>query len=84
MFRQRNPTYKPKFKDFEILELIGEGSFGRVFKVKHKDSGGQVMAMKAMKKSQLIQNHQVKYAVSESNIMQKLNHPYLIKLYYSF
>ena len=27
------------FKDFEFLELIGEGSFGRVFKCKKKDTG---------------------------------------------
>lgn len=31
-------SFKPKFKDFEILELIGEGSFGRVFRVKLKDT----------------------------------------------
>lgn len=45
-----------KFKDFEILEMIGEGSFGRVFKVKKRDSG-QILAMKAMKKQYLISNN---------------------------
>lgn len=53
------------FKDFEILEMIGEGSFGRVFKVKRK-SNGELLAMKAMKKSYLIMNNQIKYAVSEA------------------
>jgi hypothetical protein len=48
-------SYRPLFNDFEVLATIGEGSFGRVFKVKHKDSG-VVMAMKAMKKQQLVQN----------------------------
>lgn len=28
-----------KFKDFDVLDLIGEGSFGRVFKVKKRDNG---------------------------------------------
>ena len=37
------------FKDFEILESIGEGSFGRVFKCKKK-SNGQLLALKVMKK----------------------------------
>jgi hypothetical protein len=37
------------FKDFEILETIGEGSFGRVFKCKKK-SNGQLLALKVMKK----------------------------------
>lgn len=37
------------FKDFEILESIGEGSFGRVFKCKKKNNG-QLLALKVMKK----------------------------------
>ena len=28
-----------QFKDFEILESIGEGSFGRVFKARKRDNG---------------------------------------------
>jgi serine/threonine protein kinase len=76
-------SYKPKFKDFEVLEMIGEGSFGKVFKVQHKDSK-LVLAAKAMKKQFLIQNQQIKYAVSESKIMQTLDHPYLLKLIYAF
>ena len=28
-----------RFKDFDILELIGEGSFGRVFKCRKRDNG---------------------------------------------
>jgi len=43
-----------KFADFEVIELIGEGSFGRVFKVKKRDTG-RIYAMKSMKKSLLIQ-----------------------------
>ena len=48
LFNASEP-YHPQFKDFDIIERIGEGAFGRVFKVKHRDSG-LVMAMKTMKK----------------------------------
>ena len=37
------------FKDFDILEVIGEGSFGRVYKCKKRESG-QILALKVMKK----------------------------------
>ena len=71
------------FKDFDILEVIGEGSFGRVYKCKKRDSG-QILALKVMKKQYLISNHQIKYAVSEAQIMKTLDHPYLLKLIYAF
>ena len=38
-----------QFKDFDILENLGEGSFGRVFKCKKRDNG-QILALKVMKK----------------------------------
>ena len=72
-----------QFKDFEFIEIIGEGSFGRVFKCKKKETE-QVLAIKVMKKQYLISNHQIKYAVSEAQIMKNLNHPYLLKLLYTF
>ena len=37
-----------------------------------------------MKKQFLINNNQVKYAVSEANIMKSLDHPYILKLIFSF
>lgn len=40
--------------------------------------------MKAMKKSFLIMNNQIKYAVSEAQIMKELVHPYILKLNYAF
>ena len=52
---QLGASYQPFFRDFEVLEMIGEGSFGRVFKARHRDSG-ILMAMKAMKKQFLVQN----------------------------
>jgi len=54
-----------KFSDFEIMQQLGEGSFGKVFKVKKRDTD-MVYAMKSMSKKQLITNNQVRYAVTEA------------------
>jgi len=72
-----------QFKDFDIIEIIGQGSFGRVFKGRKKDDGA-IFALKVMKKQDLISNNQVKYAVSEASIMKTLDHPYILKLVFSF
>jgi serine/threonine protein kinase len=40
---------KIQFKDFDIIEVIGEGSFGRVYKGQRKDTG-DIFALKVMKK----------------------------------
>ena len=59
-------TPKPVFfRDFKIIEVLGEGSFGKVFKVQKIDSG-KMYAMKSMKKQTLINNNQIRYAVTEA------------------
>jgi len=40
--------------------------------------------MKSMKKQYLISNNQIKYAVSEAEIMKDLDHPYVLRLSYTF
>jgi hypothetical protein len=51
---ERDLDGKPvQLSDFEILECVGEGSFGKVFKVRNKNNL-KVFAMKAMKKQKLI------------------------------
>ena len=40
--------------------------------------------MKVLNKVELIKNTQLKYAVSEANIMKRTSHPFIIKLDYAF
>lgn len=63
--------------------MIGEGSFGKVFRVRKK-SNSAIYAMKSMKKSTLIQDNQIRYAVTEAQIMKEMDHPYVLKLMYTF
>ena len=72
-----------RFADFRVLKQLGEGSFGRVFRVQKKDTQ-QHYAMKTMKKQTLISNGQIRYAVTEAQIMKELDHPYVLKLEHCF
>jgi protein kinase X len=65
--------------------MIGEGTFGRVFRAFLKsDPHRKPYAMKVLKKSFLIKNKHLKYAVSEASIMQKTHHPFVVGMDYSF
>ena len=54
-----------------------------MFKVKKRDNG-IIYAMKSMSKKQLINNNQVRYAVTEAQIMKQLDHSYVLRLMYTF
>ena len=71
------------FKSFEIQEVLGQGTFGKVFKVKKIDTGA-IYAMKVLKKSVLARNKHLKYAITEWNVLKRADHPYIIRLHYSF
>ena len=71
------------FKSFEILDLLGHGAFGKVFKCRRKELD-KVYAMKVLKKAFLYRNKHLKYAITECNILKHAEHPFVIKMHYSF
>ena len=71
------------FKSFTILDEVGSGSFGKVYKVIKNDTK-QVFALKQLNKEYLIKQKQLKYAIGECKILAYLNHPFIIKMNYAF
>ncbi|MCQ2818758.1 MAG: serine/threonine-protein kinase [archaeon] len=68
---------------FEILDLLGQGSFGKVYKVKLKETG-EIYAMKELDKKYLMESQQLKYAITECNVLKTVSHPFILRLHYSF
>ena len=62
---------------YEILKKLGEGSYGKTYKVKNKDSS-DIRAMKQMDKGKIPDMNLFK---NEINIMSILDHPNILKLY---
>jgi serum/glucocorticoid-regulated kinase 2 len=73
----------PSLDDFELLRLIGTGSFAKVLLVRHKDTG-QLFAMKVLKKEELFRRNQIDHTKTERLILATLRHPFMVKLRYSF
>ena len=55
-------------KDFEMISVIGKGSYGKVMLVKKKDTG-QLYALKVLKKAEIIRRNQVEHTMTERRIL---------------
>ncbi|XP_059570831.1 ribosomal protein S6 kinase alpha-2 isoform X1 [Alligator mississippiensis] len=70
---------------FELLKVLGQGSYGKVFlvrKIKGSDAG-QLYAMKVLKKATLKVWDRVRSKM-ERDILAEVNHPFIVKLHYAF
>ena len=68
---------------FEVLEEIGSGSFGKVYKIKAKGYS-HLFALKCLNKSLLQQQNQLAYALEENRLLKTLDHPFIVKQFHSF
>ena len=75
--------HEPKKSDFNIIKELGMGSYGTVYLVSHKKTKAKY-ALKAIDKT-VPENLEEKAAFNrEVEIMYKLNHPNIVKLYGHF
>ncbi|RMX63633.1 hypothetical protein DD238_007775 [Peronospora effusa] len=69
-------------QDFEMLSVLGKGSFGAVMLVRFKKDG-RVFALKIIKKNNMDQAD-VQNAMEERQILQRIHHPYICGLVFAF
>jgi len=73
------------FKDFDLKATVGTGTFGRVRVVKIKGSTDRTpLALKIMKKSEVIRLKQVEHVKAEVGILAKIEHPFIVNLLTKF
>lgn len=72
------------FKYYEKLDVLGEGSFGVVFRVAHKQTGF-IRAMKIIDKQSAALDHDSETSlINEINILKTLDHPNILKVFEYF
>ena len=77
--KDKDKPKKVKLSDFEKLQTVGLGSFGRVRLCRYKKND-KVYVMKILKKMEIIKQKQVDHVFSEFNILSVLNHPFIVQL----
>uniref|UniRef100_A0A915AEL2 non-specific serine/threonine protein kinase n=1 Tax=Parascaris univalens TaxID=6257 RepID=A0A915AEL2_PARUN len=76
---------KANASQFELLKVLGQGSFGKVFlvrKVRGRDAG-TLYAMKVLKKATLKVRDRMRTKM-ERNILAQIHHPFIVRLHYAF
>ncbi|KAK9494069.1 kinase-like domain-containing protein [Lipomyces doorenjongii] len=72
--------------DFQILRLIGKGTFGQVYQVRKKDTD-RIYAMKVLSKKVIVQKKEVAHTIGERNILVRTataDSPFIVGLKFSF
>ena len=71
-----------KESDFIKLSRLGNGSYGQVFKAKHKETN-KIYAIKEINKAKLIKENKYYQAIIENEMLKVCNHPNIVK-YFGF
>jgi len=69
--------------DFQIIRVIGRGTYGKVQLVK-EIATGKHFALKTMSKRLLAESDQVEQTLTERNVLLKTAHPFLVSAHYTF
>ncbi|XP_043567580.1 3-phosphoinositide-dependent protein kinase 1-like isoform X2 [Chiloscyllium plagiosum] len=79
-------TQQPRKKrpeDFKFGKILGEGSFSTVVLAREQATGKEY-AIKILEKRHIIKENKVPYVTRERDIMSRLDHPFFVKLYFTF
>lgn len=69
--------------DFNFMEAIGEGGYGRVWRVEHLKTRG-IFAMKEMSKALIIMKKSVENVFNELKILTSLKSPFIANMAFAF
>lgn len=74
---------KLKIDDFELLKVVGKGSFGKVMQVRKKDTH-RIYALKTIRKAHIISRSEVTHTLAERSVLAQINNPFIVPLKFSF
>ena len=82
-YQSKDFKSKVTLNDFQIVKLLGKGAFGKVLLV-YNEELKKYFAMKTLRKDYIKKNQQTKHTKEERKILEKIDYPFISKLYYAF
>mmetsp|Transcript_50543 Transcript_50543/g.130273 ORF Transcript_50543/g.130273 Transcript_50543/m.130273 type:complete len:160 (-) Transcript_50543:1312-1791(-) len=86
-------------EDFQLLKVLGDGGYGRVFLAKRKETE-EIFAIKIMRKKvrsflfadvepylllkMLMRKDRIRHVKSEREVLESVDHPFIIRLRHAF
>jgi len=83
IFSRRKDIKEVHLEDFNVLKVLGRGSFGKVCLVEYLQTK-TIYAMKSLKKDVLIDQDQIENTLLEKKILMSLEHPFLVGMIFCF
>uniref|UniRef100_A0A8C5RWK2 3-phosphoinositide-dependent protein kinase 1 n=1 Tax=Laticauda laticaudata TaxID=8630 RepID=A0A8C5RWK2_LATLA len=74
---------KKRPEDFKFGKILGEGSFSTVVLARELSTSREY-AIKILEKRHIIKENKVPYVTRERDVMSRLDHPFFVKLYFTF
>ncbi|EGG11547.1 uncharacterized protein MELLADRAFT_41984 [Melampsora larici-populina 98AG31] len=68
---------------FELLKVIGKGSFGKVMQVRKKDTG-RIYALKTIRKAHIVSRSEVTHTLAERTVLAQISNPFIVPLKFCF
>lgn len=73
-----------KLDEFEVVNMLGVGSFGKVELIRDKKCPENVFALKTLSKTNIVERSQQQHVFNEKKILIGLNSQFIIQLYKTF
>lgn len=81
--KDHTPVQTVGIEDFEVLKVVGQGAFAKVYQVRKKGTS-DIYAMKVMRKDKIMEKNHAEYMKAERDILTQIDHPFIVQLRYSF
>ncbi|KAJ4482120.1 kinase-like domain-containing protein [Lentinula aciculospora] len=82
-------SYQPHYggsltiDDFELITVIGKGSFGKVMQVRKRDTS-RIYALKTIRKAHIVHRNEITHTLAERLVLAQVNSPFIVPLKFSF